>query len=138
MSRDTADSQTIDLFTGSAIAPASRAPFMTPLARITDPETSKAAATLAAFKATKNRMIALATLREFGPLTDFELAEKTGIQQTSIGKRRGECVAAGLAAPQVSCSTGKPLTRPAPSGASAMVWRITDAGLDYLRKAEEQ
>ena len=50
-----------------------------------------------------------------GPLTDFEIADFTGWQQTSIGKRRGECAKAGLV-----IDTGK--RRASPSGSSAIVW----------------
>jgi uncharacterized protein YdaL len=64
-------------------------------------------------------------------LTDFELAARSGLQQTSIGKRRGECMKAGLV-------EAAPATRPAPSGSLAQVWRITDAGLAWLNAVEAQ
>jgi hypothetical protein len=69
-------------------------------------------------KAGTNRALALQALLRAGVcgLTDFELSDRTGIQQTSIGKRRGELVTLGLVVPTT-------LTRPSPSGAPAIVWR---------------
>lgn len=89
-----------------------------PTARHTDPDTSHAAAALAAPRATTNRAAALAALRAAGDrgLTDFELADITGVAQTSIGVRRKELRDAGLVE-----ATGD--RRPAPSGALATVWR---------------
>lgn len=89
-----------------------------PLARKSDPETSHQAAKDATPRAGTHRARALQALREAGPngLTDFELAERTGIAQTSIGVRRKELADAGYVKP-----TGQ--TRPAPSGSAAMVWR---------------
>ena len=58
-----------------------------------------------------------------GDRTDHELAAYTGIQQNSIGKRRGECVEKGL----VKASGRR---RPAPSGSNATVWMLTEAGRD--------
>ena len=93
-----------------------------PAARASDPATSRAAAADAARSASAGRRLALETLRAHPKgLTDFELAALTGWQQTSIGKRRGECVAAGL----VEATADK---RPAPSGSMATVWRLTGAG----------
>lgn len=91
---------------------------MRPRARATDPATAHTAAQLAEPKAGTNRAIALHHLRQAGErgLTDFELADLTGLQQTSVGKRRGELRDAGLVV-----DTGR--TRPAPSGAPAIVWR---------------
>ena len=92
------------------------------VARNTDPATSHQAAEHAALKAGTHRALALRALaRAADGLTDFELAQRTGIQQTSIGKRRGELVRMGLAE-----SAGT--TRPAPSGSPAMVWRVTARG----------
>ena len=56
-----------------------------------------------------------------GGLTDFELAELLGRQQTSVGKRRGELVNAGL----IIATTRR---RKSPSGSPAIVWQITPAG----------
>jgi hypothetical protein len=85
-------------------------------ARRTDPATSHAAAELRPAARIRDRDRVLEMLRAWPDgLTDFELAQCLGGQQTSLGKRRGELVRAGLVRP-----TG--LTRPSPSGARAMVW----------------
>jgi hypothetical protein len=55
-------------------------------------------------------------------LTDFELADIMGRQQTSAGKRRGELRDIGLVS-----DTG--YRRPAPSGSMAIVWAITRQGV---------
>lgn len=70
-------------------------------------------------------------LLKYGALTDFELASQTGWQQTSIGKRRGECRDAGLI--EAAEVNGQPLRRPSPSGSMAQAWRLTPAGFAYLR-----
>lgn len=95
--------------------------YLDPTARTTDPWTSHEAARRAKPKAETNRALALKALRAAGPagLTDFQLAEVTGVQQTSIGKRRGELVKAGL----VEKVPG--VRRPSPSGSPAQVWRAT-------------
>jgi hypothetical protein len=87
------------------------------MARATDPDTSHEAAQDAAGNSDKHRALALRLLEEAGPdgLTDFDLAAATGIQQTSIGKRRGELRDAGLV-----INSGR--KRPSPSGSAAIVW----------------
>jgi len=103
-----------------------------PRFRTGDQHTSIAAGRAAGFKASQGRLLALRTLAANPDgLTDFELAALTGIAQTSIGKRRGECAAAGLVE-AVMIGAGVTLKRPAPSGAASIVWGITQAGLDYL------
>jgi len=100
-----------------------RLAFGEPTARHTDPPTSHQAAEYAGVRASTNRGRALLELASAPQgLTDFELAERTGLQQTSIGVRRGELLKWGLVE-----NTG--LTRPAPSGAAAAVWRITVSGI---------
>ena len=65
---------------------------------------------------------ALLTLRDHPEgLTDFELGDLIGRQQTSAGKRRGELRDLGL----VRDSGAR---RASPSGSSAIVWIITEAG----------
>ena len=89
------------------------------MARASDPATSHAAARDALPNAKTNRARALSLLRQFPDgLTDFELADLTGVQQTSIGKRRGELRDAGLV-----YDTGT--RRPSPSGSQAVVWAAT-------------
>lgn len=88
-----------------------------PVARRTDPETSHQAAAIAELKAVGNRALALSTLRAHpAGLTDFELAELTGLQQNSVGKRRGELRDAGLVE-----DSGE--RRPSTTGSPAIVWR---------------
>lgn len=85
-------------------------------ARATDPETSHQAAADAGTHARTNRAMALQLLRDHADgLTDFELAALSGLQQTSIGKRRGELRDAGLVR-----DSGR--RRAAPSGSMAIVW----------------
>lgn len=88
-----------------------------PRARRTDPETSRLAAADAQPRAARHRDRALAALREAGEegLSDFRLAEITGIQQASIGVRRGELVKAGL----VEYSGRNGLS---PSGSACRIW----------------
>lgn len=89
------------------------------VARSTDPGTSWAAARDATEKAPTHRVRCYQTLDRAHPggLTDYELAELTGLQQNSAGKRRGELRDAGLVE-----DSGQ--TRPAPSGSKAIVWRV--------------
>ena len=88
-----------------------------PNVRPTDPDTSHAAAVSTPARHT-DRARALQVHRQHpAGLTDFELADLMGRQQTSAGKRRGELVAAGLIV-----DSGR--RRPAPSGAMAIVWQV--------------
>lgn len=88
-----------------------------PVARATDPGTSWAAARDAEPNAGTHRARVLRELREVYPegLTDYELADRLGLQQNSAGKRRGELRDAGFVE-----DSGR--TRPAPSGSRAIVW----------------
>lgn len=99
--------------------------FTRPAARASDPSTSHAAAQDAKVHASKGRILVLTCLFN-GPLTDFELAARTGWQQTSIGKRRGECVAKGWV--EVNIVDGVKVKRPTPSASLALTWRITHSG----------
>lgn len=93
-----------------------------PFARKTDPETSKRAVSIA--NLTKDRAAVLKAHSGFASdgLTDFELADLLGKQQTSVGKRRGELCAVNLI-------RATKLRRPAPSGSLAIVWQITPVGM---------
>ncbi len=55
-------------------------------------------------------------------LTDFELAALSHVSQPSIGKRRLDLQREGWI-------EQTDLTRPAPSGSAARVWKITPAGI---------
>lgn len=105
--------------------------FGAPVARNTDPETSHEAAKDAGKTSEIGRYLVLKNLAE-GALTDFELADRTGWQQTSIGKRRGECVELGLVVVYLDMKTSEPLKRKTPSGSMARVWGLTPKGLDLL------
>lgn len=87
--------------------------------RPSDPETSHAAAKKANHG--RGQTLALRALAEHGPSTDFELAEHTGLQQTSIGKRRLDLQRLG----HVRATEDR---RPSPTGSGAIVWALTDAG----------
>jgi DNA-binding transcriptional ArsR family regulator len=106
--------------------------FNLPLARNSDPETSHAAAADVAFRASAHRLMALHALDRYGALTDYELADRTGLQQNSIGKRRKDCQDAGLVA-VLKDEEGNNVKRPAPSGSKALVWTLTEKGRQYLR-----
>lgn len=98
-----------------------------PGARNSDPETSHAAANRATISSAidRGKVLAVHASHPEG-LTDFELATIMGRQQTSVGKRRGELRDLGLIEASES-------TRPAPSGSSAIVWRITSEGLSRAK-----
>jgi hypothetical protein len=100
------------------------------MARRNDPETSHEAARDASKKAPNHRLIALQALSEHGPMTDYELAEKTGLQQNSIGKRRKDCQDIGLV--DFFMLDGEKERRKTPSGSSAYVWQITELGQNFL------
>lgn len=110
--------------------------FRDPVARMTDPDTSHEAAKDATFKASKHRKLALFALYDHGPMTDYELAAVTGLQQNSIGKRRGDCARAGLVRRLVI--GGEDQKRPAPSGSMSLVWTLTPRGETYTLKLSEK
>jgi hypothetical protein len=93
-----------------------------PMARTSDPHTSHQAAARTDTRTT--RALAWDALVAAGPdgLTDFELAARTGIGQTSIGKRRLDLLRDGMVEP-VLTPLGKPATRPSPTGSPSIVWR---------------
>lgn len=88
--------QNLDLFDPPELNRPKPIRFPYPLARNSDPSTSFEAARNASFKASAHRVKALQALFDFGPMTDFELADATGLQQTSIGKRRKDCQDVGF------------------------------------------
>lgn len=108
--------------------------FEAPRAAKADPWTSHAAAKDATLKASAGRMAALACLMR-KPMNDFQMAEATGLQQTSIGKRRLECQRAGLVQPLLN-RLGKQEATRAPSGSRSLVWQITEAGAAFYRAAK--
>jgi DNA-binding transcriptional ArsR family regulator len=102
----------------------------------TDLETSHEAAVDASFKASKHRLMALKALLEVGPMTDYQLASATGLQQNSIGKRRKDCQDAGLVTFFLDENSEK-VRRKTPSGSSAFVWEITEEGRNFMNSIKE-
>lgn len=94
--------------------------------RNTDPPTSREAAERANMHASHGRMVVLEQLA-LRAMTDFELAAATGWLATSIGKRRHECMMAGLVERALD-GRGEDVRRPSPSGSPALVWSITADG----------
>ena len=94
-----------------------------PGARRTDPETSHQAADRYPKLRGSDRREALFAhaINWRSGLTDFELGDLIGRQQTSAGKRRGELRDMGL----IASSEDR---RPAPSGSPTIVWKITEEG----------
>lgn len=93
-------------------------------ARRSDPETSHQAADRhPALRQTDRRAALLAHAAYPAGLTDFELADIMGRQQTSAGKRRGELRDLGM----IEQTKDR---RPAPSRSPAIVWRITADGIN--------
>lgn len=102
-----------------------------PSVRTTDPDTCVPPSEP---KMSKGRTLALLTHAEHeAGLTDFELADLTGSAQTSVGCRRAELVKCDP--PLVMGTT---VRRPSPSGAAAIVWKITPQGVAYARKLREE
>lgn len=89
-------------------------------ARATDPATSHAAAARATGTHQTKALAALVAAGDHG-LNDFELAHRTGIKQTSIGKRRKELERQGFCRPSDR-------RRPSDTGADAIVHVVTPAG----------
>ena len=102
------------------------------MARTTDPDTSHTAAANVAPRAEGDRLLALQTLANWpAGLTDFELADKTGRQQTSIGKRRGELVNLGYVE-RATDEVGNNLRGLSPTFTTCAIWRITNTGRQAL------
>ena len=113
------------------VPPASGA-YIGPTARHSDPDTSHAAANVAKFSCSKHRKIALLTLYEHGPLTDFELSDITGIQHSSIGKRRKDCFDYGLVEYYVINDVR--VKRPTKTGCKALVYVLSPRGKAYVEE----
>ena len=100
--------------------------FLPPVARNTDPETSKQAA------ATVNRQAQMGVLlnayRIHGPLTDHEAGHLSGLGDEAGHKRGSDLRNAGLIEPLLH--DGIPVTRRGPSGRACRVCVITAAGTE--------
>jgi hypothetical protein len=100
--------------------------------RSSDPETSWQAAFRDLHRRAGDRIRALEVhISRPNGLTDFELGDLMGRQQTSAGKRRGELRDIGLIAAHPT------LRRPAPSGSPAIVWVITALGQRVWKETTE-
>jgi hypothetical protein len=111
--------------------------FTPPTTRRGSYETSYAAAMDAKFFASAHRRLAINAL-SIKPMTDYELAAFTRLQQNSIGKRRKDCQDAGLVE-VFKDENGNNVKRPAPSGSKALVWTLTVLGYQFaeeLRKTD--
>jgi hypothetical protein len=105
--------------------------FGEPLARNTDPATShEAAARMEPLARFDRRLVLIAHASKPAGLTDFELAALMQRQQTSVGKRRGELRDVGYI-------EATDIRRRSPSGSTAIVWRITEAGMKAATKQEK-
>jgi hypothetical protein len=93
-----------------------------PTSRMADPDTARAAGNAhPSLRANDRHAALLAHAANPAGLSDFELADIMGRQQTSAGKRRGELRDLGFI-------EDSGLRRDSPSGSSAIVWRITSLG----------
>lgn len=91
------------------------------LARRENPSTShEAAARVYEFGGEHHAKI-LEALREHGPGTAHEIAERCGLEAHAVGKRLNELHTRSFIGPVVD-GRQKPLTRKTPSGRSAQVW----------------
>lgn len=103
-----------------------------PAARASDPETSQEAGEAHPWMRRVDRMAVLvAHFNHPNGLTDFELADIVKRQQTSAGKRRGELRDIGM----IEQTDER---RAAPSGSSAIVWRITEIGHEFAKGVAEK
>jgi len=107
-----------------------------PGSRNSDPSTSHDAANHAAKWAHKGRLEVLILLYE-KPMTDHELAARTGHPQTSSGKRRGECRDAGYVEVALD-GRGEEVKRATPTGSMALVWQLTAAGRAFFEQHQGQ
>ena len=85
-------------------------------ARTTDPRTSHAAAAALSVSPVEARL--LASLREVGPATSFELADRTGMPITTVSPRLKPLVKQGLARDSGELRRGE-------GGRSRIVWEAT-------------
>ena len=106
-----------------------------PAARNSDPTPAHLAAVVAIGNVRHGRRAALDALcRADRPLSDFELEDRTGIKQTSIGKRRLELERAGLVCKAFLLDPETfdrvPIYGRSPTGAVCGLYEPTPAGRD--------
>lgn len=107
-----------------------------PGARNADPSTSLDAANHAAKWAHKGRLEVLILLME-GPMTDFQLSDRSGKVQSSIGKRRGELRDQGYVEIATD-ETGQEIKGVSPTGSACLVWRLTASGRAFFEQTQGQ
>lgn len=97
-----------------------------------DPETARLAALTNYSVSGKQRLAVLRALVHAGDagMTDQE-HEANGILRTSAGKRRKELE-------QLGCAEATTERRPTDTGAPAIVWRVTDAGVRSWRLVDPE
>ena len=106
----------------------------TPLARNTDPHTSKKSAEQVRKALTSNHLSVLRVLRDEGPLTDDQLADK--MYRLGVGRRHEQArrwirtcrEEYGLIDPALDPETNEQGTSTNASGREALLWRISDIG----------
>jgi|GEM_PF-3994483 len=91
-----------------------------PAARLTNPETSHAAAQSMREQARVQRASIVACLRQYGPQTADELDARLNWRPTTAGRRMAELAKLGTVR-----TNGE--TRPTRSGRAAEVWDVTEA-----------
>ena len=98
-----------------------------PSARQSDPATAHQAAERVAPRAHSDELLVL-TIHAQHPegLTDHELATIAKRLYTSLGVRRKALVRKGLI-------VDSGLKRPTPTGSDAIVWKVTEAGVEMMR-----
>ena len=92
----------------------------TPAARLTNPDTSHAAAQSMREQARVQRAQIVACLRQHGPMTADEIDQQMGYRPTTAGRRMAELAKLGT----VRTNGETRLTR---SGRAAEVWDVTEA-----------
>lgn len=104
------------------------------MTRTGDLDTAESAAVIALTSVADGRQKALDALASVYPdgLSDFDLADITGTQQTSIGKRRGELVDAGFVERHRD-EFGQWARHTTPTGSPCSVWSLTDTGITAWR-----
>ena len=90
----------------------------TPLSRVRDPQTSKAAAAAAGEAAKLHQQVVLATLEWYGPLGKDGIAARAALTGVQVCRRLTELHRAGLIVP-----TGRNV--PSTAGRAEREWRLT-------------
>ena len=106
---------------GEPVAQSGQAPSRATNARGTDPATSHLAAASVTEQARRDIHTRVLAILAEGPASDFDLAARTGLKQTSVGKRRGELRDMGYV-------TELDHQGVSDTGSSCVRWTLTSAG----------